>query len=295
MANLLRQIERRFSRFAIPDLTLLLIAGQVLAYVVSRFDDTFLTKIMLWPAEIAQGEWWRLVTFVFQPPCGNLLLAILGWCFFYFMGTALENHWGAFRYNVYLWIGYLATVAAGMSLYAFPDALGAPGIFNSLPCASNVFMGGSVLLAFAQLAPELEIMLMFVLPLKMKFVAALTWMVYGYNLLVGNAAVRILILASILNFLVFFGRDVWRSIRQAHRRADFQRRATRRGALPFHRCVICGITEKESPKMDFRYCSKCAGNHEYCEEHLKSHEHVVAGDQAESAAVDDVTDRTGQV
>ena len=40
-----------------------------------------------------------------------------------------------------------------------------------------------------------------------------------------------------------------------------------------HKCVVCGITEKEDPKMDFRYCSKCSGKKCYCENHIRNHEH----------------------
>ena len=41
-----------------------------------------------------------------------------------------------------------------------------------------------------------------------------------------------------------------------------------------HRCTICGRTNIENPDLMFRYCSKCSGSHEYCQEHLFTHVHL---------------------
>lgn len=41
-----------------------------------------------------------------------------------------------------------------------------------------------------------------------------------------------------------------------------------------HKCSICGRTNLTNPELSFRYCSKCEGNHEYCQDHLFTHEHV---------------------
>ena len=41
-----------------------------------------------------------------------------------------------------------------------------------------------------------------------------------------------------------------------------------------HKCAVCGRTELDAPDLEFRYCSKCAGDHEYCSEHLYTHTHV---------------------
>ncbi len=44
--------------------------------------------------------------------------------------------------------------------------------------------------------------------------------------------------------------------------------------IPRHRCAVCGRTELDDPNLEFRYCSKCNGNYEYCSDHLFTHEHV---------------------
>ncbi len=50
------------------------------------------------------------------------------------------------------------------------------------------------------------------------------------------------------------------------------------GKKTIHQCTICGITEKDDPEMEFRYCSKCAGAYEYCSKHLRDHQHIQDGD-----------------
>ena len=37
---------------------------------------------------------------------------------------------------------------------------------------------------------------------------------------------------------------------------------------------ISGRTELDDPNLEFRFCSKCNGNYEYCQDHLFTHEHV---------------------
>ena len=41
-----------------------------------------------------------------------------------------------------------------------------------------------------------------------------------------------------------------------------------------HVCTTCGKTSKTNPEMEFRFCSRCDGNREYCAEHLFTHEHI---------------------
>ena len=48
--------------------------------------------------------------------------------------------------------------------------------------------------------------------------------------------------------------------------------------LTHHKCAVCGRTEKDDPNLEFRYCSKCEGNLEYCMDHLYTHKHVTKED-----------------
>jgi len=258
--TILDRLERRFRRYAVPNVTVGLIACQVVAYLLrSSRPDLFLAMSLV-PARVLEGEIWRLVTFVFQPPLTNLIFAFFFWYLFYLMGTTLEHAWGAFRYNLFLLIGYVATVAVS---FVTPNQ-----------AASVGFLQGSVFLAFAYLYPGFQLMLFFLLPIRIKWLALLTWIGYFWVLAFGTWVLRLMVTASILNFLVFFGRDLVFRMRGARRRMQLQADRIKARSTPRHRCTICGITNLTDPQMDFRYCSKCAGSPCYCSEHLNNHEHV---------------------
>lgn len=266
--SLLNRLERHLGRFAIENLSLYLVLGQVLVLglaLLARFD---VERLTLLPVAVLAGEAWRPVTFLFVPPVSSLTLTsalfqAFGWYMFYLMGSALEHYWGDFRYNAYLFIGWALTVAVA---FIFPQAH-----------ATNIFIAGSVFLAFAYLNPDFELLVFLILPVKIKWIALLQWIWYGYLFLVGNWPVRALVLASIGNFLVFFARDIVLSMRGGRRRMAQQARvfaARDDEHEPRHRCHVCGKTDLTHPQMDFRYCSKCAGEECYCAEHINNHAHT---------------------
>jgi hypothetical protein len=221
-----------------------------------------LERVVLVPALALAGEWWRLVTFLFIPPLTNPIFAFFAWYLFYLMGTALEGHWGAFRYNLFLVVGYLVTVAV---TFLFPYS-----------AATNVFLFGSVFLAFAHLFPDFQLYIFFILPVKIKWLALLTWIGYAYQFLAGSWPVRFLVLASISNYLLFFGRDIVLRMRAGKRVMTAQARELTGTKEAFHTCSACGVTDLSHPRMQFRYCPECGGLG-YCEEHIFNHEHVGKG------------------
>jgi hypothetical protein len=257
---MLSKLERKFRRFGVPNVTLLLIVCQVLGYGVAQTKPRAVENIQLIPRLVLEGEVWRLFTFLVEPPMDNLLFAFFFWYLFYLMGTALEQQWGAFRYNVFLLIGYLATVAAAFLVLEAP--------------ATNGFLQGAVFLAFAYLYPNFEIYLFFVLPVKIKWLAMLQWIIYFLLFATGGWDTRAMIAASVLNFFMFFGKDILERIKGGRRRMAWQAKTLVKEDKPFHRCLVCGVTDKTHPQMEFRYCSKCAGACGYCSEHIRSHEHV---------------------
>lgn len=259
--SLINSLERRFGRFAVPNLTMLLIVGQVLLYGLSQRDPKLMERILLIPARVLDGEVYRLLTFLFLPPGAMIIWAIFFWYLFYLMGTALEAYWGTFRYNLFLLIGYLATIGAA---FLTPDA-----------AVGNWFLEGTVFLAFAWLNPRFTLHIFFVLPVQIRWLATLTWIGFGLLFLIGPWSVRLTIAASVLNFFVFFGRDVMFRVKTGRKHMVRQaKRFTEKPPEYIHRCTVCGITDTSHPKMDFRYCSRCSGDQAYCSEHLKSHEHV---------------------
>jgi hypothetical protein len=130
------------------------------------------------------------------------------------------------------------------------------------------------------------------LPVKIKYLALLEWITYFLSFAFGDWMQKAMVLAAVSNFLLFFGKDIFRSVLDGKRRMEWNARHLAKRDKPFHTCAICGATERTHPKMDFRYCTKCEGSYEYCAEHLPTHEHVVkqaaeptpAGSEGDSGA-----------
>ena len=85
-------------------------------------------------------------------------------------------------------------------------------------------------------------------------------------------AVGLLVIASLGNFFLFFGRDIWWKMRTGKKRMAEQARTLTGTREAFHRCASCGKTDVTHPDMDFRYCPECGGLG-YCREHINDHEH----------------------
>lgn len=259
---MIKYLEKRFGNFSIPNLTIYLIFAQVAAYIILRMNPLFTDRMLLIPKEVLAGELFRLLTFLAMPPSDSPLWAFFFWYLFYVMGTALERYWGTFQYNLFLLIGYLATVAVAF-------------ITPELP-ATNGFLEGSVFLAFAWLNPDFVLQILFIFPVRIKWFALISWIGIGFILLFSPWPTRLAVLASVLNFLIFFGPDIRHRIKTGNRNMLSQ--ARRMGERPpeyLHKCEACGITDTSHPQEDFRYCSKCTGDVAYCSEHLRDHAHLV--------------------
>ena len=254
------KLERKLSRFAIPHLTLLIIIGQVLFFILHFTHHNIVDRMYLDPSLVRAGQWWRLFTFVFIPPSYSLIWLFFDIYFFYLIGSALENTWGELHYNLFLFIGWMATVAAAFLV---------PG-----GAVASVYLFGSVFLAFAFLYPEFVIYVALILPVRVKYLGWIMWAIYGWMFLNGNWSQRVIIVAAVLNFLLFFRRDIINRIRYGHRK--MVQNAAKASDEPFHRCAVCGITDRTNPEMEFRYCNRCAGTPCYCMNHIHTHEHRTA-------------------
>lgn len=264
----LDKLERALGRFAISNLSLYLVIGQVFVLLLSLMHRIDLSLCVFVPELVLRGQWWRLITFWFMPPPPgwfDYLFVAFAWYMFYLMGSALEHYWGEFRYNLFLLLGYVLTVAVS---FVTPGSM-----------VTNLFIADSVLLAFAYLNPEFEFLLLFILPLKIKWLALFNWVVLGVLALRGDLPIRLQIFASVGNFLVFFSGDILRSIHHGRRKMVRQAQTFAEEGAPRHRCHVCGKTDRTDPQLDFRYCSKCAGDQCYCPEHIQKHVHVTVADE----------------
>lgn len=259
----LDRLERKFGHFAIKGLMTYIVGLNAIVFFLMRIDTTgaFVNKLVLYPQRVLKGEVWRLITYVFIPPSTSPLWIIILLYFYYMVGNALEHEWGSFRFNIYYLVGMLGTTIA-----AFFTPWGTTAVYLNL----------SLFLAFARLFPDFELLLFFVLPVKVKYLAWLNWGLIAYTVVFGIIPDKIAAVVSIVNYFVFFGKDI--VTRTKTSRKAYSNRKRFRSELPrnftMHKCTICGITEKDNPHMEFRYCVDCEGDYEYCMDHLNSHEHV---------------------
>jgi ribosomal protein L37AE/L43A len=269
---MLDRLERIFGRLAVPNLALYIVIGQVFVLLSARVLHLFDPMLLVYaPVAVQVGHWWRPFTFLFVvdpsswfgSPLPGYILLIFGWQLFYLMGGALEQYWGTFRFNVYLLLSWFLTV---LLAFLTPHVL-----------VENTYILLSVFLAFAYLNPEFELLLMFILPVKIKWLAMLTWAFYAAVIIIGGLAARLQIAAPVVTFALFFGADILRRFGLRGRPAP-TRHADRpkEQAQPRHVCHVCGKTDVSHPELDFRYCSKCVGDQCYCPEHIQNHAHVVA-------------------
>ena len=279
--NFLNKMERKCGRFAIRNLTkyiiLLYVIGYVLSFLGTVTGIPFSAYLMLSPGHILHGQIWRLVSWLLIPPSGLNIFTIIMLALYYSLGTSLEKTWGDFRYNVYILGGILSTIIGAFLLYFIQ------GPMNSLygmAAISTYYINLSIFLAFAASYPDMQLLLYFVIPVKIKWLAYLDVAYLVYNFIQTPIwSIRMMIIASLLNFIVFFfATRNYSHInpKEVHRRQQFQKAVHPKMApgVTKHKCAICGRTEKDGDNLEFRFCSKCNGNYEYCQDHLFTHEHV---------------------
>jgi len=255
---------------------------------------------------LGYGEVWRLITFIIFPPgSSNILFLLITIYLYYFLGTQLENIWGAFKFNLYFFMGIIFNILAAFIAYV---------CFGEVMLMTTYYLNMSLFLAFAMIYPNSKVYLFFILPVKMIWLAIIYAVYIGFTvfyniigyILVENGyiytdiigvfglpsiAVGLSAFISILNFIIFFcliGKNLLRgygfagkmsggsfkdNAKRKKRQRDFQSRAKTNDNM-VHKCHICGRTSESNPELNFRYCSKCNGGYEYCEEHLFTHEHV---------------------
>ena len=289
--NWLNKLERKIGRYAIPNLIVWMIGAYTIGFVLYTVSPGILNLLTLSPYHILHGQIWRLFTWVLMPTESNLIFLLIMALFYYQLGTTLERTWGTFRFNVYIFSGMIFTVIGAFVLYAIyyvqnlsaitaMPALAA-NLSNSLGWGYSVnYINMSIFLAFAVMYPDMQVMLYFIIPIKMKWMAIVYGVLIVYNFVMSGWAGRISIVMSMLSFIVFFlsTRNLKRyTPHEVHRRQKFkaQMREPRPGSgITKHKCAICGRTELDAPELEFRFCSKCEGNYEYCSDHLFTHQHI---------------------
>ena len=291
--NLLDKLERKFGRYAIHNLMYYIIILYALGYVIVRFGGSFYSDYLsLNPLAIMHGQIWRIVTFIIFPPDTGLFFFMISMYLYYSIGRVLEMQWGAFRFNLYFFTGVLLhVVAAFISCYVFGANIG--------PAFGTYYLNFSLFMAYAALYPDAQFLLFFIIPIRAKWLGIIEGIYYGVTIVAGflapwlpitvlyglaqmgvvtHPAYSAMALVSLANFLIFF--FGMRSMRRYNPKEIYRRKvytkSVKQGqkSAATHRCAVCGRTEKDGDDLVFRFCSKCNGNYEYCQDHLFTHEHV---------------------
>ena len=274
--HFLNKMERKFGKFAIQGLMKYIILFYVAGYLIEFLAPQAYSFLTLEPFLILHyGQVWRLVSWVLiPPPTGNFFFAIIMIILYYQLGTALERTWGAFRFNLYIFGGMIFTILGALLLYVIYGVNTPVSMGSSF---STYYINMTIFLAFAMCYPDMRIMLYFIIPIKMKWMAGIYAALIIYSMIFTNWAGRVAIIASVLNFLIFFFMTRnYRSVspKEIHRKKTYRRQVQQPKGITRHKCAICGRTEQDDPNLEFRFCSKCNGNYEYCQDHLFTHEHV---------------------
>jgi hypothetical protein len=191
----LSYLERRIGFLSIPQFPLFIAAANGIIYFMSQAQPVFVERLILDPVAVRAGEWWRVFTFLFVPPQMNPLFLVFWLLLLYQYATALENAWGEFHFFIFYLLGAAATVIA--ALLVLHEPLG------------NVPLNTSLFLAFATLYPDVELLIFFILPIKVKYLAWFVWLTMAASFVFGSFTTRIAIGASLANYGLFFGADIW--------------------------------------------------------------------------------------
>ena len=268
--NFLDKLERKYGKYAINNLMKYIVIGNGIVYLLDLITTFSVSNLLAFNlGAILHGQIWRLITFVFIPDNTSLIFLFFMLYLYYSIGEALEHAWGTFKFNVYYFSGALFTMLATsiVSLITGYDFY-----------ATASYINLSLFLAYATLFPNVEFLVFYILPVKVKYLAFLDVALLLYSFLTGNIGVKILVAVSLLNFLIFFGNAI-KGTKPTQTQKNFrkQRRELKQGdpiKVAFHKCTVCGKTELTDPDMEFRYCSSCNGNYEYCMDHIKNHQHI---------------------
>ena len=286
-------LRRKLEKYAIPNLTLYLIICYGIGYLMQYLVPAGYQYLMLDPFLVLKGQVWRLVTWILIPPdSSNIFFVLITLYLYYSLGGLLERIWGTYKYNVYLFSGLLFTILGAFVLCGYSVLMGAqPTMYTGLYLLNNgsaVYFGQfstyyinmSIFLACAASIPDVRVLLMFIFPIKVKWLGIVYGIILLVNCIQGGIATWIVVIFSLLNFLVFFLRSKGKmhlSVGQIKRQQEFHQKMRSAGqtkGITRHKCAICGRTELDGDDLEFRFCSKCNGNYEYCQYHLFTHEHV---------------------
>ena len=275
--------------FGIPNLMKIIVFGQIAVYLVNMlvyvmFKQSFLSYLQFVPAYILQGQVWRLVTWVVVPNASSPFMLLLTCYFYYWIAVMLEREWGTARFTLFYLSGMVLSVVIGM-LVGMAGVAQINPYYLLYPMNLSYYLNLSIFLVLSVLYGEMQVLLFFMVPVKMKWMALIDVVLVIVDMAgfvqSGLWMLALGPLASFINFFIFTW-PFWQAklgivrhktdpkvihFKQAQKQAQETKGY-------HHKCAVCGITDADDPDMEFRYCSKCNGYYCYCANHINNHVHI---------------------
>lgn len=209
---LLDRLQRKYRRFAIPNLMQYIVGGMAIIFVmdmiVFALEPFSLTATLMFDRDaIFHGQIWRIISFVLIPPNSSPIFIIFSLYFYWLIGDALENQWGTFKFNAFYWCGALCTMIFGL-ITGF---------------ATNSYLNMTLFLAFAFLYPDFQMLLFFCIPIKIKWLAIIDGLILVMSFYYAGWKGRIALLIALANVLLFFGSHFLDSFKAYRRRRKWQK------------------------------------------------------------------------
>jgi hypothetical protein len=263
----LNWLEHRVGFLAIPRLIPTIALLNAFVYVLNLFQPEYVYYLTLEPTRILHGEIWRIFSYIFIPqvfltrggaPGMQPLFFLLYIWMMIWIGNSLEQAWGSFRLTIYYLLGMLGvTIAAFLLNWGQLEGNTSPFLINT-----------SLFFAFATVFPNVQIYLLLIFPVRVKWLAMVSFAGLLLVFFMGDWFDKITFVFSFLNYIVFFLPSAIATVRQ---RRQVQSRRTKYSAgsvpadEPLHRCVVCKRTERDDADLEFRVS---LNGEEYCLEHL---------------------------
>ena len=288
--SVLNKLNRAIDRFCIlhpnfgvPNLMLYVVIGNIVFGLLSNFSSGNMLSLFAYSLSgLMHGQVWRLVTFVLIPESTSPFYLLITCYFYYWIGSTLERQWGTAKFTTYYLSGMLLTVL-GASIVSLITGF-------SIPVYGASYVNFAMFMAFALLYPDTRVLFMFFIPIRIKWIAYLDVFYFFFDIFryisAGVWYFSILPVVALLNFVIFFWpelenffkleRHQSRQASHFHNTVHAQQRQEQyqQQTQGFrHKCAVCGRTDVTNPELQFRYCSKCAGYHCFCSDHIFNHVH----------------------
>lgn len=257
LETIIDKLEKRFGKCAIPNITLYIVTLNALCYMLITQRPSFINFLTLNVDKIFKGQIWRIFTYLFIPPMTNFIFIFFALYFLYLIGSGLEAEWGSFRLNLYYLVGMVSITFVS---FLFPNVN-----------ITNAYLNISLFLAFATIYPDFTVLLFFILPVKVKWLAWISCFFMVLSIINGTFVSAVFIFVSLLNYFIFLGPKLLAkiSLRINTKVTDVPLKTKQN--KPFHQCSVCESNDINNPEMTFRVCPIC--EKDFCSLHIDNHRH----------------------